>query len=82
MLQDSNKTRQTRQYCVRLLRWCVFPGIQFSNKDERDIVYDSYVQNIDTLVEYAATNRINIEDYIKEIRTILLKTHKSREHKR
>ena len=40
----------------------------------RAIVHDSYMMNLDLMIEYAMDNHINIKDYLSELRCILLKT--------
>lgn len=82
MFIESNRVKHTRQYCVRLLNREVFAHLRFLTKEQRDIVYDSYVQNIDTLIEYAVENNLNVDNYIKEIKAILLKAKNVREYMR
>jgi hypothetical protein len=82
MFIESNRVKHVRQYCVRLLNREVFAHLRFLTKEQRDIVYDSYVQNIDTLIEYAVENNLNVDNYIKEIKTILLKAKNVREYMR
>lgn len=82
MTSKVHRIQHVRQYCVHVLNREVFSQIWFSSRQERDIVYDSYVQNLDALIEYATGNGINVDQYIKEIKTILLKSKNVREYRR
>lgn len=82
MVPQTHRTKHVREYCVRVLNREVFAQIRFLTKTERDIVYDSYIQNIDSLIEYAAANGLNLDNYLKEIKTILLKSGNVREYTR
>ena len=74
--------KRFRRYCVRILNRDVFATIRFTDKREHDIVYDSYVQNLDNLIDYAMSNKIQLDRYIREIRMILLESRDvyEREH--
>ena len=82
MLSNTPKTQHLRRYCVNVLNREVFAKVRFLTKEQRDIVYDSYVQNIDAMIEYVAVHNLNFEQYFKEIRGILLKSHYVREYTR
>ena len=82
MFIPTHRVKHVRQYCVNILNKDVFAHVRFLSKEQRDIVYDSYIQNIDYMIEYAVVNNINVDEYIKEIKTILLKSKHVREYKR
>lgn len=74
MSSKAHRKNCTRRYCVRVLDRDVFSELCFPNEHERDIVYDSYVQNIDILIEYAAKSNVSIIAYFREIKDILLQS--------
>ena len=74
MLTESCRTKRMRKFCVRTLDLDVFGRLEFQSDAERDIFYDSYVQNIDALIEYAITNKLNVGKYFRNIKTILLES--------
>lgn len=82
MFVPNHRIKRTRQYCVSVLDRHVFAHLRFISKEQRDIVYDSYIDNIDSLVGYAVENNLNIDEYLKEIKTILLKAKNVREYRR
>ncbi len=82
MFVANHRVKNTRQYCVRILNRDVFAHLRFLTKEQRDIVYDSYVENIDSLIGYAVENNLNVDNYLKEIKTILLGTKNVRERQR
>ena len=82
MVPETHRTRHVKEYCVRVLNRDVFAHVRFLDKTERDIVYDSYIQNIDSLIEYAAVNGLNLDLYFREIKNILLKSANVREYTR
>ena len=79
---SDNRRKNVVQYCVRLLNNEVFDKIRFKSRQERDILYDSYLQNIDELARYAMTKKIEIAEYFKEIRAILLESDSIHERAR
>ena len=82
MFVPNHRVKRTRQYCVRVLKRDVFAHLRFVSKEQRNIIYDSYVENIDSLVGYAVENNLDIDKYLKEIRTILLRAKNVREYRR
>ena len=82
MFVANHRVKHVRQYCVRILNRDVFAHLRFLTKEQRDIVYDSYVENIDSLIGYAVENNLNVDNYLKEIKTILLGTKNVRERQR
>ena len=74
MLQETHRTDMVRQYCVRILNNDVFAQLRFLDKRQRDIVYDSYMANLDLMIEYAAINALCMKDYFREIKNILLQS--------
>ena len=79
MLQENDKLNDIRQYCVRLLNRDVFSQVRFLDKDEREIVYNSYIDNIDAMIEYAGANKIPLYEYIRGIKPILLQSEHVKE---
>ncbi len=73
---------QVAQYCIRILERHVFAQLSFLTKEDRDIVYDSYVQNIGQMIQYAVQHNIDVEQYFREIKNILLKSKNVRERTR
>ena len=79
MLQENDKLNCIRQYCVRLINRDVFSQVRFLDKDEREIVYNSYIDNIDSMIEYANANNIPLYEYIRGIKPILLQSEHVKE---
>jgi len=74
MLQDTHRTQMVRQYCAHILDREVFAKVRFLDKKQRDIVYASYIENLDSMIEYAIVNKLCIGRYFKEIKNILLQS--------
>jgi len=72
----SNKysIKQHRHYGACILKSDVFSGLWFKEAEMRAIVYDSYMLNMDSLIEYAATNHLELKKYLMEIKDILATT--------
>ena len=79
MLQENDKLNRIRQYCVRLINRDVFSQVRFLDKDEREIIYNSYIDNIDAMIEYANANNIPLYEYIRGIKPILLQSEHVKE---
>ena len=73
-MPNKHTKEQYRQFGAYILDRKVFSKIRFLEKDMRAIVHDSYMMNLDLMIEYAMDNHINIKDYLSELRCILLKT--------
>ena len=63
-----------KQSATWILDQYVFRKIRFLDKDMRSIVYDSYILNLDPLIQYATAKHINVEQYFKELKDILLES--------
>ena len=74
MLIESRRTKRMRKYCARTLDLDVFGRLKFRSDAERDVLYDSYMQNMDALIEYAVTKKLNIGKYFRDIKIILLES--------
>ena len=82
MPASAYQIEHTRRYCIRLLERKVFSQLVFLDKAQRDIVYDSYVQNINVMVAYVVENQLDFEKYFQDIKTILLNSKNVRERTR
>ncbi len=82
MLKENHKTRHLREFCIYVLERDVFSRLFFKTEQQRKIVYDSYIQNIDALIEYTLENNLDQEKYFKSIKSILLKSKNVRERTR
>ena len=82
MPASAHQKEHTRRYCIRLLERKVFSQLVFLDKAQRDIVYDSYVQNIGVMVAYVMENKLDFDKYFQDIKTILLNSKNVRERRR
>ena len=82
MPASAYQKEHTRRYCIRLLKRKVFSQLVFLDKAQRDIVYDSYVQNIGVMVAYVMENKLDFDKYFQDIKTILLNSKNVRERRR
>ena len=80
MYKVNRRTKHLRRYCVSILNRDVFATVHFIDKEQRDILYDSYIQNLDNLIEYVAVNKLDFTEYFKSIREVLLNSEHVREH--
>jgi len=66
--------RDYRRYSAGILKHDVFSGLWFKDAEMREIVYDSYMMNLDPIVEYATSKHLNVKRHITEIKEILLQS--------
>ena len=78
MLRETRKTKRMRKFCVRTLELDVFGRLQFRSNHEREMFYDSYIRNLDSMIEYALVNKLDVGKYFRDIKTILLKSNNVR----
>jgi len=71
-MSNKRSMKQYRRYGADILNRDVFRKIRFLEKDMRTIVYDSYMLNLDPLLEYATANHLHVKEYLTEIKDILL----------
>lgn len=64
------KQKHNRVLAERGLR-DAFAATRFASDDERDIMFDSYMINIDSLVAYACGRKISPYKYAMSIKNIL-----------
>ncbi len=50
-----------------------FDNLSFSSSEYRDLLFNSYVQNLPSMILYAKEKRLNVYSYIQSIRDELLK---------
>lgn len=50
-----------------------FDNLSFSSPEYRELLFDSYVQNLSSMILYAKEKRLNVYSYIQSIREELLK---------
>lgn len=63
-----------KAYGADILDRDVFRKLWFKDKKMRDILHDSYLLSMESLVEYAMSQHMQVRPYINEIKGILLQS--------
>ncbi len=74
-MPEKYSMKHYRHYGACILKSDVFSGLWFKDAEMRAIVYDSYMLNLEPLIQYATAHQLSLKQYLMEIKDIITTTN-------